>query len=174
IVASASRGGKRLIAVVLGTASEKFRADVAANLLDKAFARYAGTSVDFGGVTALANDASPTAKPANLRALLCPSKKQSTKPRKITLSGWGVLLGRYSTVKRARKGLRLSLVGLRGIASLANAGVVKGRKKNRTAAVLAGLSLNEVLAVCDHLAKSGDVCTTLSPSDLADPRAAWR
>lgn len=175
LVASATRNGKRLIAVVLGAPSEPFRQDVAANLLEKAFARGARPAIDFGDVATLSNDASLYVRPANLRPQLC--AKGGAKPKiikKAKLAGWGVLFGHFSTAKRARRALRRNLAALRGVATRGNAAVVRGRGKSRNAAVLAGLSLEEVLAVCDHLAKGGNTCTTLNPDEVGNPKAAWR
>ncbi|MHA1547199.1 MAG: D-alanyl-D-alanine carboxypeptidase family protein [Alphaproteobacteria bacterium] len=175
LVASATRQGKRLIVVVLGAPSGQYRMAVAANLLEKAFARGARPAIEFGDVASLSNDASLFVRPANLRPQLCtPGGKAPKILKTANLAGWGVLFGHYTTQKRARQALRRNLAALRGVATRGSAAVVRGRKKSRNAAVLAGLSLDEVLAVCDHLAKGGNNCTTLNPKEISNPKAAWR
>jgi D-alanyl-D-alanine carboxypeptidase len=175
LVASATRDGKRLIAVILGAPSGNFRTDVAAHLLDTAFARGGAPAIDFGTVAELSNDASDYVRPVNLRPQLCDNDRaRPTITKAANLDGWGVLFGHYDSAKRARSGLSASLSALRGVATRGKAAVVNGRQKGRHAAVLAGLSFDEMLAVCDHLAKGGARCATLDPDEVGDPKADWR
>jgi len=65
LVASAERGGRRLIAVVLGAASQTERAEVAARLLLTGFDTAVGNSLQ-----QIAKPAAP-AGPTNMRSILC-------------------------------------------------------------------------------------------------------
>ena len=175
LVASATRDGKRLIVVVLGAPSGSFRTDIAKNLLGIAFARNGAPAIDFGNVSDLSNDASTYVRPANLRPQLCDKNRKRPKITKAAdLDGWGVLFGHYTTLKKAKRGLGRNLEALRGIATSGKAAVVRGRKKGRNAAVLAGLSFEDMLAVCDQLAKGGARCATLNPKEVSNPKAQWR
>jgi len=175
LVASATQDGKRLIAVILGAPSSSFRTDIARHLLNTAFGRNGAPAVDFGKVSDLSNDASDFVRPVNLRPQICAKDRKRPKITKsANLDGWGVLFGHYSTLKKAQNGLGRNLAALRGVATRGKAAAVRGRKKGRNAAVLAGLSFEDMLAVCDHLAKGGARCATLDPNEVRNPKAQWR
>lgn len=175
LVVSATRDERRLIAVILGAPSASFRSDVARHLLETAFSRGASPAIDFGTVSDLSNDASEFVRPANLRPQICAKNRKRPKVTKsANLDGWGVLFGHYKTLKRAQNGLSRNLAALRGVATRGKAAAVRGRKKGRNAAVLAGLSFEDMLAVCDHLAKGGSRCATLNPKEVTNPKAGWR
>jgi D-alanyl-D-alanine carboxypeptidase len=71
VVASATRDGRRLVAVVLGEPSVATRSDRAANLLENGFKRYFWKSVFGTTVDGLAIQASLTSEPAHLREDVC-------------------------------------------------------------------------------------------------------
>lgn len=173
LVASATRDGRRLISVILGSPSGTFRMKVAAHLMDTAFARGAAPALDFGKVAELSNDASRYVRPVNLRPQLCArDRAKPTITKSANLDGWGVLFGQFKSKKSAQSELNSSLSALRGVATRGKAAVVAGNKRH--SAVLAGLSFEEMLAVCDHLAKGGSRCATLDPKEIDNPKAAWR
>jgi D-alanyl-D-alanine carboxypeptidase len=71
VVASATRDGRRLVAVVLGEPSVAMRSDRAANLLENGFKRYFWKSVFGTTVDGLAVQASLSSEPAHLRDDVC-------------------------------------------------------------------------------------------------------
>ena len=71
VVASATRDGRRLVAVVLGEPTVATRTDRAANLLENGFKRYFWKSVFGTTVDGLAVQASLTSEPAHLREDVC-------------------------------------------------------------------------------------------------------
>jgi len=84
IVVSATRGGRRLVAVVMGSKSAKLRNARAAQLLDWAFTYQNATGNTSGAtkLTRLAN-ASLKSKPTNMRSIVCNKKKRrANKKRK--------------------------------------------------------------------------------------------
>ena len=71
VVASATRNGRRLVAVVLGEPSVATRTDRAANLLESGFRRYFWKSVFGRTVDGLAMQASLSDEPTHLRNAVC-------------------------------------------------------------------------------------------------------
>jgi D-alanyl-D-alanine carboxypeptidase len=75
VVASATRDGRRLVAVVLGEPSVRTRTDRASNLLENGFKRYFWKSVFGTTVDGLAVQASLSSEPAHLRDDVCGAGK---------------------------------------------------------------------------------------------------
>jgi D-alanyl-D-alanine carboxypeptidase len=82
IVASATRDGRRLVAVVLGEPSVATRTDRAANLLENGFKRYFWKSVFGTTIDGLAMQASLSDAPTRLRDAVCgPGRAKPTRKR---------------------------------------------------------------------------------------------
>jgi D-alanyl-D-alanine carboxypeptidase len=82
IVASATRDGRRLVAVVLGEPSVSTRTDRAANLLENGFKRYFWKSVFGTTIDGLAMQASLSDGPVHLRNTICgPGRAKPTRKR---------------------------------------------------------------------------------------------
>lgn len=79
LVASATRNGRTLVAVVLGEASATARADAAAALLDQGFA---SPSVGGDTLSMLARYGYETTSPRNVRDLICPPPEKAKKGAK--------------------------------------------------------------------------------------------
>jgi len=88
IVVSATREGRKLVAVVLGEPSTASRRERAVDLLDNGFKRYFWKSLFGTSLDGLAIQASASAGPAHLRDSVCgvarakPTRKKSTAARK--------------------------------------------------------------------------------------------
>jgi D-alanyl-D-alanine carboxypeptidase len=87
IVVSATRDGRKLVAVVLGEPSVAIRTDRASNLLENGFRRYFwkslfGTTIDGMAVQTSANEA-----PAHLREAVCGPGRIKKKRRRRTAGG---------------------------------------------------------------------------------------
>ncbi len=170
LVASATRKGRNLIAVVMGSPSGGYRFDLAANLLEQGFATRAGTSpLKIAAIKDITGQ-----KPPSLRPQLCQGVKVARITKPGDLQGWGVLFGIFKSKKRARHALDVNLAGLRGAVRGAQAAVLNGRNGTVHAAVMAGLKLKQVMSVCGWLSKRGNRCITLNPAELKNPRALWR
>jgi len=83
IVVSATRGGRRLVAVVMGSKSAKFRDARAAQLLDWAFT-YQNFTGNTTGATKLAklSNGPLKSKPTNMRSVVCKKKKRRAVKRR--------------------------------------------------------------------------------------------
>jgi D-alanyl-D-alanine carboxypeptidase len=82
VVASATRDGRRLVAVVLGEPSVATRTDRAANLLENGFKRYFWKSVFGTTIDGLAMQASLNDGPTHLRTFICgPGRAKPTRKR---------------------------------------------------------------------------------------------
>jgi D-alanyl-D-alanine carboxypeptidase len=81
VVASATRDGRRLVAVVLGEPSVATRTDRAANLLENGFKRYFWKSVFGTTIDGLAMQASLNDGPTHLRDSICGAGRAKTRKR---------------------------------------------------------------------------------------------
>ena len=172
IVATATRGEKRLLVVVMGAASGNFRMDIAAHLLEQAFARNAAPAIDFGWLDDLPNTASRFVAPVDLRPQVC--EKSGARPTIVKtdeLYGWGARFGNFADRKTALTALGNTLANLRGVIDHGAASVVPGANGDDHVAILAGLSIDEVLDVCIHLGKAGAACNPLAPAEVSSPPA---
>jgi D-alanyl-D-alanine carboxypeptidase len=77
LVASAHRGNKRLIAVVLGSMNAKVRAEEAAMLFERGFQSSAGLEVLLGGSKSVAAITNVAQDPASLYELMCGKDKKN-------------------------------------------------------------------------------------------------
>jgi D-alanyl-D-alanine carboxypeptidase len=86
IVASATRDGRRLVAVVLGEPSVATRTDRAANLLENGFKRYFWKSVFGTTIDGLAMQASLSDGPVHLRNTICgPGRAKPARKRTVRI-----------------------------------------------------------------------------------------
>ncbi len=173
LVASATRGGKRLIVVVLGAPTGRYRFDAAALLLEKGFSQKF-TKLRFKKKLAALANKKPRKKTINLRQDICEKQQVATFTKPENLKGWGILFGVYKTSKSARRVLNNSIANLRGAVRGAQAAVLKGKQKNRHGALLAGLSMKELRYACNWLSKAGASCVRVSPKRIRKPAALWR
>ncbi len=87
IVASATRDGRRLVAVVLGEPSVASRSDRASNLLENGFKRYFWKSVFGTTIDGLAIQASLSDGPTHLHDSVCgASRAKATRKRTVVRS----------------------------------------------------------------------------------------
>ncbi len=86
VVASATRNGRKLVAVVLGEPSVASRNDRATDLLEKGFSRYFWKSLFGTSLDGLAIQVSLTDSPAHLRDGVCGAAKAKPKARRSVTS----------------------------------------------------------------------------------------
>lgn len=82
IVVSATRDGRKLVAVVLGEPSTRVRNARAAQLLENGFKRYFWKSLFGTSLNGLAQPADRADKPAHLRAVICGPRPKRKKTRR--------------------------------------------------------------------------------------------
>jgi len=88
IVATATRNGRTLVAIVLGRVSERDRAEATARLLDAGFATPRGLVGD-ASLFALVPDEAPAAAPADLRSRVCGPSTPQPEPLRSPLIAAG-------------------------------------------------------------------------------------
>ncbi|MBH0237214.1 D-alanyl-D-alanine carboxypeptidase family protein [Methylobrevis albus] len=145
VVASATRDGRRIVAVVLGEPNSAYRSEKTAQLIEKAFGNRGGL---FGGrqkLETLRPSQTPAAAPFDMRPYVCGEGREEA--RKIKAPGPSLLLPRSPTVTA----VALSLGGAEGpVGVVAEAGTGSG----------------DELAISDHLtayAASGPGIVPLPP-----------
>ena len=84
VVVSATRDGRKLVAVVLGEPSVAIRTDRAANLLENGFKRYFWKSLFGTTIDGMAMQTSMNAGPAHLREAVCGAGRIKKKKRRRT------------------------------------------------------------------------------------------
>lgn len=175
LVATAKRGGKRLVSVVLGAPTGRFRFDESANLLKKSFARPLKSLLSKTRLRDLRN-AGRGSRPPNLRQTVCEKQKVATIIKAEKLKGWGIMIGAYKTRKTARRMINYNLSNFRGAVTGAQAAVVRttGSKRRPHGVVLAGFSRQGVASACKWLEKTGAKCNRVNPKHIKRPRVGSR
>jgi D-alanyl-D-alanine carboxypeptidase len=84
VVVSATRNGRKLVAVVLGEPSVAVRTDRASNLLENGFKRYFWKSVFGTTIDGMAMQTSVNEGPAHLRDAVCGAGRIKKKKRRRT------------------------------------------------------------------------------------------
>jgi D-alanyl-D-alanine carboxypeptidase len=169
VVATAKRDQLHFLVVVMGASSGKFRSRIAANLLDSAFERGGAPMINYTKLGAISNNSNHFVSPANLRSQVCAKKGAHpiiATPEK--LYGWGVLFGSYKSRKSASSALGFTLKGLRGVVDHGLAAIVPATSKKSYHVVLAGISVDKALDICDHFDKAALSCTPLSPGEVRE------
>ncbi len=169
LVASASRNGRKLIAVVLGYKNSFTRAEAARALLERGFAMAAPP----GGkkVADIINMPQGTIVPADMTTLLCKNKSPVSIKDGTTLAGWGVTFGTYNTGQKADMALRGRLLNPYGINIKAYAGVVALPRKAGFGAWMWNLDKVTSEEICRNYATDGAHCQVIAPEVLAQMAA---
>jgi D-alanyl-D-alanine carboxypeptidase len=175
LVASAVRGGRRVIGVLLGGLTSDQRYRETTDLLDAGFAH----EVDEDPVTldqmsrVLAGD-----PPQQLSAQECAPGWALSATAEVAgrLPGWGITFGGFPRAESTRALLERTLNRLPANLRRGRAAVIarpyQGLKSYR--AVVVGLNKDEAAGACHLLWSSGSYCVALPPAVLNNPRAAWR
>jgi D-alanyl-D-alanine carboxypeptidase len=124
IVVSATRDGRKLVAVVLGEPSLASRRDRATDLLDNGFRRYFWKSLFGTSIDGLAIQASLTDGPAHLKDSVCGASKPATSRKRISRKGT-----RKATLDLDADGAVAAATGTVNAATDAAAKVTKGAVK---------------------------------------------
>lgn len=173
LVATAKRGGRRLVSVVMGAPTGRFRFDESAHLLRRAFAKPLKAVFTKKHLKDLPN-AGRGSRPPNLRQTVCEKQQVATITEAGKLKGWGIMMGAYKSRKRAQRMLNYGLSNFRGAVTGAQAAVVRTSGRPAHAAMLAGLSRKEVASACEWLEKTGAKCNRVAPKNIRRPRIGSR
>ncbi len=164
LVASATRNGRRLIAVVLGTKSGWARAQLAQLLLESGFERPA-TSLRTK-VADIANINTPNI--TDMTAKVCPRKSPLLYANAEKFYGWSVAYGYYDKPADADAVVRARLLEARGQELSGAGGVVDMPGKGGFAAMVWGLDEAESETYCELAQHKGESCRVYPPTYLAD------
>ena len=176
LVASAVRGGRRIIAVILGGLTSGQRFNEATDLLDTGFA------------APVAPDEDPLTIGQMMKVPLAPPPQQLSAEDCVPgwslrangavagrLPGWGILLGGFRTAAPTRVLLESSLRALPPNLRSGHADVftrqLEGTQVFRAAII--GLTGGQAAAACEALIQGARFCRVLPPAVLNNPHAAW-
>jgi D-alanyl-D-alanine carboxypeptidase len=165
LVASASTGGRKVIAVVLGAPGGKARSDLAQMMLASALSR--PPPAQRAAIGQIPNDALGKLVPADLTTTVCKGKSPAAMARASTLSGWGISLGRYESAQTADMALRGRLLGAREILQGGTSGVVKDPLGPGFSAMVWDLDQNSSLSLCGFFRQQSAYCEVMTPESFA-------
>jgi D-alanyl-D-alanine carboxypeptidase len=170
LVASATRNGRKLIAVVMGAKSGGNRAIKAKDLLEQGF--LAGPQQGLTKVAEIVNLPQGAIVPKDMTVDVCKRKSPVQLADGSNLGGWAVSFGTYDTMMKADMALRGRVLSPVGISTRSNAGVVKLPDKAGFAALLWNVPQAESLSLCTAYRAEGAHCDVMPPA-LVDQMAAY-
>jgi D-alanyl-D-alanine carboxypeptidase len=166
LVATASRNGRRLVAVVLGTRSGQARAKKAQSMLEAGFLSAVPQPVT--KLAALPNALTPLEQIQDVTITVCPRKEPVLYANLEKFNGHAVALGFYKTAAEADQVLRDKLVEARGLELSGIPGVVQMPGRGQFAALVWGLDDDESEAYCEFAESDRSKCRVFGPSFLAE------
>jgi D-alanyl-D-alanine carboxypeptidase len=162
LVASATRNGRKLIAVVLGAQSGYGRALAAKQLLEGGFV----TAPTEGAPTiaTIANIQRGALAPVDMTRQVCRRKNPVLSVDAGSMQNWAVSFGSYEKADQADTALRVRMVSPAGFDSAASGGVLQLPDKKGYAAVMWGLGVADARALCAAYRNEGAACEALPPA----------
>jgi D-alanyl-D-alanine carboxypeptidase len=170
LVASATRNGRKLIAVVMGAKSGGNRAATAKDMLEQGFAM---TALPGGHkVAEIVNLPQGAIVPADMTTGVCKSKSPVRLADGSDLAGWAISFGTYDTMMKADMALRGRVLSPVGLTTRSAVGVVKLPDKAGFAAMLWNIPQADTLALCTAYRAEGAHCDVMPPA-LVDQIAIY-
>jgi D-alanyl-D-alanine carboxypeptidase len=177
LVASATRRGRKLVAVVLGAKSGGQRTVRANALLDNGFNGAKGANggdvkisaaAVTGGLSLVSNEksVSPT---SSMHKVVCRRASPLRLSRPSRIKGWGVVFGEYDRASAANTALNEHLMKLRHVVYAGYGAIVKDYKTGKIAALIGDLDTDQVEKVCNVLKAGNARCRKIEPGTLKDP-----
>lgn len=170
LVASATRNGRKMIAVVMGAKSGGNRAIIAKDLLEQGF--LAASQPGRTKVAEIVNLPQGAIVPKDMTVDVCKRKSPVQLADGDGLQGWAVSFGTYDNMMKADMALRGRVLSPIGIASRSEAGVVKLPDKAGFAALMWNIPQAESLSLCTAYRAEGAHCDVMPPA-LVDQIAAY-
>jgi len=162
LVASATRNGRQLVAVVLGHKAAGPRTKFAELLLEAAFA---GKRRYTGGTGQIASIQNRVGAPANMRDRVC--KKRGLKLAKADeLDGWGVTFGKFKGPLTAEAMLDGQILLTRSLIDGGSAGVL--RLSGRFIPTIWSMRQQTALNLCNHLKARSSECEVIPPATFTE------
>ncbi len=165
LVASATRGGRRLIAVVLGAPNSGSRAEIARTLLTDGFSQ--GTLPSRPRLAQISDNPLGAVVPADMTSTVCKKKPLVSPVRAKELAGWGISFGNYDTLQKADMALRGRLISPVGMDAPGKAGVVRMPNKQGFAAMLWNIDQPTSEALCTDYRLQNAPCEVITPVAFA-------
>ncbi len=165
LVASATRNGRKLIAVVLGAPNGQARADIARMLLTDGFTRAPLPSRP--RLAQISDDALGAIVPADMTSAVCKNKQPASVVRAKELRGWGISFGNYDTLQKADMALRGRLISPAGMDAPGDTGVVRMPNKAGYAAMLWNIDQSTSLSLCSGYRSQNAPCDVMTPETFS-------
>ena len=165
LVASATRDGRRLIAVVLGAANSGNRAEVARTLLADGFSK--GSLPSRPRLAQITDTALGAIVPADMSSTVCKKKPPVSAVRAKELGGWGISFGNYETMQKADMALRGRLISPTGMNAPGKVGIVRMPNKLGFAAMVWNIDQPTSQALCSDYRSQNATCDVMTPEAFA-------
>jgi D-alanyl-D-alanine carboxypeptidase len=165
LVASATRGGRKLVAVVLGAPNSGSRAEIARTLLIDGFSK--GALPSRPRLAQISDNPLGAIVPADLTSTVCKKKAPVNTIRAKELAGWGISFGNYETLQKADMALRGRLISPAGMDARGKVGVVRMPNKLGFAAMLWNIDQSTSQALCSDYRSQNATCDVMTPEAFA-------
>ena len=179
LVASATRDGRRVIGVVLGSANRGQRTIEMTGLLNRAFAMNTSKGATLAELGQIVTKADNGAAPTILSGGKCTAavgEDGGTITSAARLSGWGVVFGAYPERGKAEQVLTSAKKSLGTLAKGGRPAIVQKAYEGtaRYSAMLVGLDQAAAGKACKALWDKDVYCLAVSPEVLGNPDSVWR
>jgi D-alanyl-D-alanine carboxypeptidase len=179
LVASATRDGRRVIGVVLGSPNRGQRTIEMTGLLNRAFSAGASKGATLAELGHVVTTADSGAAPIILSGGKCTAavgEDRGTITSAARLSGWGIVFGAYPERDKAEQVLKGAKQSLGALAKGGRPAIVQKAYEGsaRYSAMLVGLDQKAAGQACKALWDKDIYCLAVSPQVLSNPDSAWR
>jgi D-alanyl-D-alanine carboxypeptidase len=181
LVASAKRGGRRLVGVLLGGGNRGERASQMTSLLNAGFSRDSSQLPLLRDLSLKIDVSEDSPPPIRLKAGECDqttvASGGATGNGTIRMAGWGTVFGSYPNVKQAHEALAIAKLAIpKELAGRGQAAIVRKDYEGiaRYSALLVGFGQIDAGRACKAMWDSHAYCLALSPQVLGNPQALWR
>ena len=169
LVASATREGRRLVAVVLGATSGAVRSQVAKQMLMDGFSN--GTSSG-RSVTDYTNGGFFQRMPTDMKPVVCKQAAPVRVAKPGWVRGWAADFGRFASAESADSALTDTMLALRNVIYAGRGQVVADYRTGKVAAVMSSLDADQARQVCAHLTSKSIACRAAEPKYFLPPDKA--
>jgi D-alanyl-D-alanine carboxypeptidase len=163
LVATATKDGRRLGAVIFGANNGKHRADLAEMLLVDGFGRPPAVKPK---LTSIENVKTGALVPADLTKQVCKQKPLAIALSK-DLKGWGISFGNYESSATADMALRGRMLSKAGMELPGTPGIIRLPEKRGFAAAMWNLDQPSSEAACVRYRAENAPCEVISPETFA-------
>jgi D-alanyl-D-alanine carboxypeptidase len=179
LVASATRDGRRVIGIVLGSPNRAQRVVEMTGLLNRAFgtdAPHGATLAELGQVITAADNGVPPTILSGGKCTAAVGEDGGTITSAARLSGWGVVFGAYPERGKAQQVLDSAKKSLGPLAKGGRPAIVQKAYEGtaRYSAMLVGLDQQAAGNACKALWDKKVYCLAVSPQVLGNPDSVWR